>query len=495
MGIILRQSFTNTLYSYAGAVIGFINIIWLFPFVLEADQFGLTRVMISVGIIGAQVASLGMGNVTLRFFPQFRNREKGHFGFLFLALIVPLAGFILLSLAGWLFRRPFILFYSDDSTLFGEYFLLLFPLLFFLLYFHVLESYIRSLLDTVAATFLQDVLLRLLQTAVVLIYFFADIPFGLFMLLYTGSFGIQTLLLLIYIGFKKELFLRPDVSNLTPQRMRSMTDYALFAIIGSVTTIALGNIDMLMVGGMIGLAETAVYAVSFYLGSIIKIPSKALLKISQPLIAEAHHRDDLDSIAVIYTKSSINQMLVGGLLFIGIWANIAHIYRFLPELYHGGMSVFLLIGFAKWINMAAGLNTAIIRTSKWYRFDLYATLLLLVLTIGTNLLFIPLFGITGAALATAISILIHNLVCVVYVYHRFGIQPFTRKTGTGIILLGVTLLAGLYLPSLPVWMADLLLRSALITIMATAGLFLFRLSDDLQDMILNAWRIFVRKPK
>ncbi len=483
MGVILRQSFTNTIYSYVGALIGFVNVIWLFPFVLEAEQFGLTRVMISISIIGAQVASLGMGNVTIRYFPLFRNTGRRHFGFLFLAAVIPLAGFLLLCLAGWLFQSPLIRFYADDSALFGDYYLLLFPLLFFILYFHILESYIRSLFDTVVATFFQDVLLRLFQTVVVLLYYFGWMPFGMFMWMFVGTFGLQTLLMLLYIGYRGQLFVIPDLSILTRARIRSMAEYGAFAILGSVTSMALGNIDMLMVGGMTSLAETAVYAVSFYLASMIKIPSKALMKISQPLIAEAQYKKDVATIDIIYSKSSINQLLVGGLIFIIIGVNLDHVYQFLPKEYHAGIYVFLFIGLAKMIDMTAGLNAAIIRTSPWYRFDLYATVLLVLLTIGTNLIFIPIFGITGAALATALSVLIHNILYVIYVKYRYGIHPFSKKTILGFAVLIAALLVAWGLPLLPFWIADLVLRSAIAAVIVVTGIFLLNLSEDLQEFI------------
>lgn len=483
MGIILRQGFANTVYSFAGAFIGFINVIWLYPFVLESGQFGLTRVMISIGIIGAQLASLGMGNVTLRFFPQFRNRVRKHFGYLFLATVIPLAGFLVLSLAGWIFRSQIIAFYTDETALFGNFYLLLLPLLLFILYFHILETYIRSLFDTVATTFLQDILLRLFHTVVVLVYFFGWTSFGTFMWMFVLSYGLQTLLMLLYIAWKRQLFLIPDFSVLTRERVRSMTDYALFAILGSVTAMALGNIDMLMVGGLTSLADTAVFAVGFYLASLLKIPSKGLIKISQPLIAEAHHKNDITTISQIYRKSSINQLLVGGTLFIMVWTNIDHLYRFLPDEYAGGVSVFLFIGIAKLIDMTSGFNAIIIRTSSWYRFDLYATILLLILIVSTNLILIPLFGITGAAMATALSVLIQNSVYVYYVKLRFDILPFTKKTMIALAMLAGILVLVAWIPTLPFWLGDMAFQVILTGVLVTAGILTLRLSNDLEEVI------------
>jgi len=313
--------------------------------------------------------------------------------------------------------------------------------------------------------------------------------------MFVGTFGLQTLLMLLYIGFKKQLFVIPDFTILTRPRIKSMAEYAAYAFLGSVTAMTLGNIDMLMVGGMTNLAETAVYAVSLYLATMIKIPAKALMKISQPLIAEAQYKKDLNTISEIYTKSSINQMLVGGIIFIIIGVNLGHVYQFLPEEYHAGVYVFLFIGLAKMIDMTAGLNAAIIRTSSWYRFDLYATLLLVVLTVVTNLIFIPIFGITGAAMATALSVLVHNVVYVIYVLVRMGIHPFTKKNLTGIAVLITALLIAWGIPEIPVWGIDLILRSAVSVAIVTIGIFVLDLSEDLQDFIRKSVASLTRRKR
>ena len=63
-------------------------------------------------------------------------------------------------------------------------------------------------------------------------------------------------------------------------------------------------------------------------------------------------------------------------------------------------------------------------TSEKYRFDLYVNLFLIGLTLFTNMIFIPIYGIEGAALATGISIVMYNLVKWYLLKKWFGLQPF-----------------------------------------------------------------------
>ena len=102
----------------------------------------------------------------------------------------------------------------------------------------------------------------------------------------------------------------------------------------------------------------------------------------------------------LYTKSSINQLIIGGVFLLCIWTNIDDIFSLLPEKFQGGKWVVLYIGLSQLFHMANGLNGAIIVNSRYYRYDLYTNILLVFLTIVTNYLFIKSlnFGINGVRL-------------------------------------------------------------------------------------------------
>ncbi|MBK7943890.1 MAG: hypothetical protein IPJ85_00645 [Flavobacteriales bacterium] len=62
MGIVARQATLNTLLAYFGIGLGFVNVVLLYPRVLAAEEFGLTRLLVSIATIAAQVAQLGAEN-------------------------------------------------------------------------------------------------------------------------------------------------------------------------------------------------------------------------------------------------------------------------------------------------------------------------------------------------------------------------------------------------------------------------------------------------
>lgn len=87
-----------------------------------------------------------------------------------------------------------------------------------------------------------------------------------------------------------------------------------------------------------------------------------------------------------------------------------------------------ILGFSVLINMATGFNGEIITYSKYYRFNLIAVGILVVLNVALNLLFIHLgYGIAGVAWASFISMTIFNISKLLFIYKKFGLLPFDGK--------------------------------------------------------------------
>ena len=94
MGIVARQATWNTLLTIVGMGLGFVNMALLFPRLLTPDEFGLTRLIVSIAVVAAQIAHFGGENTVIRYFPYFRDKVNGHRGLFGLALSVTVGAFI-----------------------------------------------------------------------------------------------------------------------------------------------------------------------------------------------------------------------------------------------------------------------------------------------------------------------------------------------------------------------------------------------------------------
>lgn len=483
MGIIIRQSVQNTVISYAGIALGFVITIIMVPKILTTEQYGLTRVLLSLAVVGTQLSNLGINNTVVRFFPYFREKEKNHHGFLFLTLSIPLCGFIIFGVLFFLFRGSITHFFVERSALLVDYYWYLLPLTLFILYFNVLNYFIRALYDTVMASFLNEVFIRVLTAILLAIYFLGWLTFEQFMIIFVVNYGIITAILFLYTLFQKKISLRPDFDFLSRPLLKDMFSYGLYAFWGGVASIIVTNIDIIMLGSLAGLDETGIYAIAFYVGSVILVIRSSVYKISASIISSAFKDEDHELIHDIYKRSSLNQIIGGGLLFCGVIANLDNLMNLLPEAYAGGALVIIVIASANLFDMATGLNGAIILNSKHYRFDLYSTIFLIIVTVILNYLLIPEYGILGAAIGTATSIFLYNSIKVLFVWIRLSMQPFEWQMlfilaiGTLVLLLSfqVGTIGNIYV--------DIVIRSAVITIVYLAPILAMNISKDLNDLV------------
>lgn len=483
MGIVLKQSFYNAVITYTGIALGFVLTVVLYPHILNPDQYGLTRVLISASFISSQFAHLGVRNSIIKFFPFFKNVSGKEHGMLFWVLLIPAAGFLLFGLLFWLFRDLLIGYYIDQSPLFVEYYLWVLPITFFLLYFEVLNSYLRSLRDSTSGSLVNEVLQRIFVILFLGLYFFEWINFSTFVLLFAISYAAQPLILISQIYRLGELRLKPNFSILRKPVIKGISNYGLYSLLGGLTTILVWNVDIMMLGSMAGLADTAIYAIAFYIASVITVPQRSIEKIAAPLVSDYIKNNEWGLVDQIYKKTSLNQALTGILVFGLIWLNLDLLFWILPEEYAAGIWVILIIGIGKMIDLITGVNGSILVNSKHYRVAFYTNLFLVFITIAANYLLIPQFGINGAAFATTLSLFLYNSVKYFYVWWKLDTQPLTMKTAFILFLGIVAILIPVTIINFDTMIPELAVKTVLFLLIFLFPVLYFELSAELNHMI------------
>ncbi len=479
MGIIQKQTLKGTIYSYLGVVVGFLTAGLLFPNILSTDEIGLINLLVSFSVLFAQFASLGFNSVIDRLFPYFRNLKKGHNGFLAIALLVSLTGF-LLSFAGFEFLKPVVVRNNiDNSALFVDYINYILPLIFFTLLFNLLDSYNKAIYDAVLGTFLKEFMQRIFILVSLLLFYFNLIDIRFFIRLYVVSVSLPTIILVVLLFLRGEFkIIVPDRKIFDKTMIREMLHLCFFGILSGLASLTLIHVDKILVNKFLGLSLTGIYATNYFFAALVIIPSRALLKISTTVLADSWKRGDSNNIFVIYKKSAINQGIISFLIFAGLWINIHNIYRILPAEYSAGKWVIIFIALANVLNMISGVSAIIISTSVKYRVNTYLMLLYGVIAIGLNYFLIPRYGITGAAMAFLIANVIYNLLKYLYVYQEFKMNPYDSKF---ILLLLITVFSAFLsnlIPEMDNLILDIASRSTLMTILFALLIYLARISDD-----------------
>ena len=485
MGILARQTLLNTVLTYAGIGLGFVNVVLLYPKILQADQFGLTRLLVSITVVAAQLSQLGVENTVLRFFPYFKDAQRKHRGLLSMLILFGTATSLLSMLILAVLHPWLSTVFSDRNALYAQFGLLVLPLVLGEVFFILLRSYSRSLRRTVQPTFIREFLLRLMQTALILFQAWANMPFHVFMMLYTALFLVSTLAL-VFDLYRSGNFVLGWSERWLPVRLRkSMVTYSTFTFSATLAGIILGNMDQLMIGALLsdGLRQVAYYSVAFYFGSVIAAPGRALSQGALPLIAEAWKRKDHVYIAELYRRSSLVQLLVSGFLFLIMWLSVGDLFELLPAEYGPAADVAIVIGVAYLITSSIGLSVGIISMSRSYRLDAISSMTMLLVNLVADFFFIRAYGIIGAAYATLLALVIVNAYRTWFLYRRYGLWPFELRT-IGVLALIVSL--SILVPWIPLTgyaMPDLVLRFLLVSVLFWPVAFLFGTMPELKGVL------------
>ncbi len=469
MGIIEKQATKNAIYSYLGAGLGFLTVMWIAHLLSPAEN-GARGLLISYAALFAQFSNLGFVSVTNRFFPYFRDKEKGHNGFLFYAMLVSAIGFLLCCIV-FIFIQPKLIEDSAaKSPLFVTYLFYLLPLTFFTIFFNIFDSYLRAGFSSVIGSFSKDFLQRILILILLGVYFLKLIDFSIFIFLYILIICIPTFILLFFIIRQGEWHIRPVKGFMTKELKTDMLKLGSYAIITGGAGAIILNIDTIMVNSMLGEEKTGIYGIAIQIGAIMLIPARSLYRIMTSVVSEAFKKEDFIEVASLYKKSCNNQMAIGILLFIGVVANINNIMHLIPEAYASGKNVIIILSVGYLVEMSTGINQVIIANSKYYRYDTFFTLLMVGVIILANLIFIPIYGIIGSALATAITLSANNIIRFLFLKVKFGMQPYDLNSIKIILIAGIAILPSFFIPAFSDKYIDIAIRSSLV-----GGLFLILL--------------------
>ncbi len=495
MGVIRTQTIKGTAYTYLGAVLGIVTNLFLLAKYFSTEEVGLLSILVSYSLLFAQFASLGFDYATLRLFPYFRNDSNKHNGFMSILISTITVGMVLSTILFFILKPFMIEDGSQSSGLFEQYVYFVIPLTLFTLLFNSFDSYSRVLFKSVRGTFLKEFLQRLLVVMAIIIYMLNFLDFKNFVIAYVIALSLPTLILIFMVMLDKQISLKRVKGFVSPELKKSMISVSFYGIIAVFSSSVILSVDRIMLKDMVGLSAVGIYSIMFFFGTVISMPSRSLSKISSIVVAEAWKNDDLQAVKDIYYKSCLTQMIFSALLLIGIWANIDNIFHILPDKYIAGKFVILWVCIGSFIDMSTGVNTMIISTSKYYKVQSLFMAIFVLIVILTNYIFIPLYGITGAGIANAISFFVFNLMRWIFLWTKYDFQPFNFRYLLILLFAVVSYIPGYYMPEMKSFIVDIIIRSGIIFIIFSLLIYFSKVSEDINNRVNTYFSIVFKGKK
>lgn len=346
-------------------------------------------------------------------------------------------------------------------------------------YFEVFYAWSKVQLQSVFGNFMSEVFHRIATSILLIALYFGYLTVDQLIYGIVIVYIARALIMKLYaFSLRMPSFKWTKIPNLS-----SILKYsALIIIAGSVANIIL-EIDKFMLGQFQALNNVAYYGVAIYIATVIGVPARAMHQITNPLTAKLLNEGHKEELKTLYQKTSINLFIISGFIFLCIIINISKLYLLIPDNYSEGFLVVLVIGLAKLSDNLIGNNNAILFNSDYYRVVLVFGVLLAILTVVLNLVFIPIYGINGAAYASCITIFTYNIIKLSFVYRKFKMHPFTGLTLKTLLLITICGLALFFWEFSCHPILAILLKTMLLSIVYGISVYKFNLSEDISKLL------------
>lgn len=435
MGIVQNQSIKNTIITFLGFGIGAINALFLYTHFLGKLHYGIVATILSGANIMMPLMAFGAQNTLIRFFASYKN-QKERDEFLTFMLVMPIALILPLSLGFYFFYDEISHTWIQENPTLKPFFWLI-PLIgLFMAYTEVFYAWAKVHMKSVTATFIYEVLMRMIIMVLLIGLHFDWMSKNAFVYCVAATYFAQLIGMKLYaISIKM-----PVMRLATPKNIKEIIQYSSFIIVSGGIAVMLVDFDKVMIARYLPVSENALYSVAIFISTVIAVPSRAMNQIVAPITARLMTEKKHDELNDLYKKSAINLQVTGGFIMILIFVNINEMYKLIPQDYSGGVMAVFLIGLSKFYDVLLGNNNSIIVNTKYYRTVVLFGIFTVVLMIILNMIFIPVYGIEGSALATLLTVAIYNTIKLLFVVKKMDLYPFTNKTLQSLGILAVCFL-------------------------------------------------------
>lgn len=394
--------------------------------ILGAGPYGLFAYGKTLAFMGLLLTNLGADKSILRYIPKHDDEPETQRFYLALAWLTSFVGAAVVS-GIIIIAAPYIASVTLDEPEFAR-----------LLQLFAVVLFVDTLANLLYATFRAvEVIEYEVATKRLLLPVLRVLLVGSALLVGASVFGVVVALVLASILtlvvavvlLVTRLDIHPQIrsSAADKQRVKQYYNYSLPLTAKEAGTAMQGRIDVLIVGLFFSSAAVGIYNVSVLIAGILYIPLLAFNQLFPPVASRLYSNNDRKELATIY--SAITRWIFTISLPIAL---IITVYRtellslFGPE-FTAGTAILAVFVFAQLCNCLTGPSGYLLMMTDHQYVVMINEWVFGIANIILNILFLYVFGLIGAALASAAVLAVRNITKVSEVYYFEQLQPYSRS--------------------------------------------------------------------
>jgi len=235
----------------------------------------------------------------------------------------------------------------------------------------------------------------------------------------TKKFGVE-----VWKGMFRNLWAAAEkVRTLRRELLGFSVTMSLVALTGFLTR----KIDILMAGIFLESDRVGVYKIALTVSIFVGVFLKASNTIFSSIISELFGDEQMGVLEELYSSITKWILVLTLPVAISMWLYPEVILEFFGTEYVAGVVALKLLAAGSFAHASAGACGYILAMGEYERLQLVNNIVLAGSNVVLNLVLIPRYGITGAALATAISTVLVNLVVLAEVKVLLDLFPYRLR--------------------------------------------------------------------
>jgi len=268
-----------------------------------------------------------------------------------------------------------------------------------------------------------------------------------------GQIGAVVLASLIAVFFALRIL--PSLRGPSVPMYRSILAFSLPLVAVQGMGMLNNQLDIYMLGYFLTSARVGIYNIALQLGNLLTAVIAAVAFLLPPVLTRLHEKGKQKEMLDTY------QGLTKWMLLIAI--PIFAILFFAPELvistmfgsnYTEGSTVLRILLIGKLFGILLGLNSSSLIALGDNKTVSYLVFIQVLLNLLINVLFIPRFGIEGAAIALTSAVIIGDILGSLILFKKYGLHPFTGSILIPLTLFGAIATVGIAVTrplGIPLW--------------------------------------------
>lgn len=206
-------------------------------------------------------------------------------------------------------------------------------------------------------------------------------------------------------------------------RMREWMQVALPALVISGMHLIMGYTDIIMVGWLRDTTESGIYSAAVRLAMLVNTPLAIINTVLIPFISQLYHSGQLRELQGAVSLAARLSGFLSLLAFAVLWLLAVFFLGLFGEDFVSGELAMHILMVGQLVNVLCG-SVGFLMTltgNQWSAAVVF--LLAAILNVALNYVLIGHYGMVGAAVATAFSMALWNIVLAGYVRRRVGVNP------------------------------------------------------------------------